>query len=106
VYAPKLSTCRKARIKRRRATNEVSTVAAQQSRNFSQPQVTIDLDLRDRSSWYCMLDEAVEMVLEQKLGIRQAMREVFSRMPRSRIAPETGIIRRGLAVCRASWATK
>ena len=47
---------------------KVSTVAAKQSRNFSQPKLTIGLDLGDRSSWYCVLDEAGEIVLEQKLG--------------------------------------
>ena len=31
---------------------KISTVAVQQSRNFSQPQLTIGLDLGDRSSWY------------------------------------------------------
>ena len=28
----------------------------------------IGLDLGDRSSWYCVLDEAGEIVLEQKVG--------------------------------------
>ena len=39
-----------------------------------------------------MLDEAGEMVLEQKLGTTpKAMKEVFGGMPRSRIALETGM---------------
>ncbi len=37
---------------------KVSTVGAKQSKNFSQPTLTIGLDLEDRNSWYCMLDEA------------------------------------------------
>ena len=37
---------------------KISTVAAKQSRNFSQQKLTIGLDLGDRSSWYCVLDEA------------------------------------------------
>ena len=37
---------------------KVSTVAAKQSRNISQPKLTIGLDLGDRNRWYCMVDEA------------------------------------------------
>ena len=71
---------------------KVSTVVAQQSRNFSQPKLTIGLDLGDRSSWYCVLDEAGEVLLEQKLGTTpKAMKEVFGKVPRSRIALETGM---------------
>ena len=36
---------------------KVSTVAAKQTMNFPQPKLTISLDLGDRSSWYCLLDE-------------------------------------------------
>jgi transposase len=71
---------------------KISTVATKQSRNFSQPKLTIGLDLGDRSSWYCVLDEQGEVVLEQKLGTTpKAMKEVFGGMPRSRIALETGM---------------
>jgi transposase len=70
---------------------KISTAAAKQSRNFSEQKLTIGLDLGDRSSWYCMLEERGEVVLEQKLGTTpKAMREVFGGMPRSRIALETG----------------
>ena len=37
---------------------KVSTVVAKQSRNISQPRLTIGLDLGDRNSWYCVLNEA------------------------------------------------
>ncbi|OLB27936.1 MAG: hypothetical protein AUH01_05375 [Acidobacteria bacterium 13_2_20CM_56_17] len=54
--------------------------------------MTIGLDLGDRSSWYCVLDETGEVLLEQKLStIPKTMREVFGEMPRSRIALETGM---------------
>ena len=54
--------------------------------------LTIGLDLGDRSSWYCVLDEAGEVISEQKLGTTpKAMKEVFAAMPRSRIALETGM---------------
>jgi len=71
---------------------KVSTAAAKQSKNFSEPQLTIGLDLGDRSSWYCGLDEAGGVLLEQKLSTTpKAMRAVFGGMPRSRIALETGM---------------
>ena len=71
---------------------KISTVAVQQSRNFSQPQLTIGLDLVDRSSWYCVLDEAGTIVLEQKVGTTpKAMKEVFGGMPGCRIALEMGM---------------
>ena len=69
---------------------KISTVATRQIRNFSQPKLTIGLDLGDRSSWYCLLDEVGEVLQEQKLGTTpKAMREVFGAMPHSRIALET-----------------
>jgi transposase len=54
-------------------------------------QLTIGLDLGDRSSNYCILDEAGEVILEHKLPTTpEAMKRVFAGMPRSRIALETG----------------
>jgi transposase len=68
-----------------------STVAEQSNKNFAQ-KLTIGLDLGDRSSWYCVLDEAGEVVGEQKLSTTpKAMKEVFGAMPRSRVALETGM---------------
>ena len=70
---------------------KISTVAAKQMRNFSQHKLTIGLDLGDRSSWYCVLDEQGEVVLEQRLGTTpKAIKEGFGGMLRSRIALETG----------------
>jgi len=37
---------------------QVSTVASAQSRNISPQKLTIGLDLGDRNSWYCVVDEA------------------------------------------------
>ena len=71
---------------------KISTAAAKQTRNFQDQKLTIGLDLGDRSSWYCVLDGAGEVLLEQKLGTTpKAMKEVFGGMPRSRIALETGM---------------
>jgi hypothetical protein len=46
---------------------KVSTVAANEGRNACQ-QLTVDLDLGDRSSWYCGLDERGELQWERKVG--------------------------------------
>src|SRR5208282_674236 len=71
---------------------KISTEAAKESRNFSQQKLTIGLDLGDRSSWYCVLDEQGEVVLERRLGTTpKAMKVTFGGMPRSRIALETGM---------------
>jgi transposase len=68
-----------------------STTAKQQSRNCSQQQLTIGLDLGDRNSCYCALDEAGQIQLEQRVRTSaKALCEVFGAMPRSRIALETG----------------
>jgi transposase len=70
---------------------KVSTVAVKRSRKISEQKLTVGLDLGDRSSWYCVLDESGAVVLEQRLSTTpKAMGEVFGGMPRSRIALETG----------------
>ena len=70
---------------------KVSTVAVQVSRNISGQKLTIGLDLGDRNSWYCVLDEAGQVQLEQRVRTHaKALGEVFGAMPRSRIALETG----------------
>jgi len=37
-----------------------STAAAKENRNFSQQKLTIGLDLGDRNSWYCVVNEAAQ----------------------------------------------
>jgi transposase len=70
---------------------KVSTAAAKQSKNFSQQKLTIGLDLGDRNSWYCVVDEAGQIQLEQRMRTTaKALQEVFGTMPRSRIALEIG----------------
>src|SRR5437868_11362014 len=70
---------------------KVSTAVAKQSRNISRQRLTIGLDLGDRNSWYCVLDEAGTIQLEQRVGTTpKAMQEVFGAMPRSRVALEIG----------------
>src|SRR6266853_784033 len=71
---------------------KVSTAAAKQIKNILEQKLTIGLDLGDRSSWYCVLDEAGSVVLEQRVSTSpKAMKEVFGGMPRCRIALETGM---------------
>jgi transposase len=53
--------------------------------------VTIGLDLGDKSSHYCVLNEAGEVVLERSVGsTKKAMTQVFGAIPRCRIAMEVG----------------
>src|SRR5512136_1529690 len=71
---------------------KVSTAAAKTTKNFPEQKLTIGLDLGDRTSWYCVLDESGAVLLEQRVSTTpQAMKEVFGAMPRSRIALETGM---------------
>ena len=70
---------------------KVSTLETQQSRNISQQKLTIGLDLGDRNSWYCVLNEAGQIQLEQRVRTSaKALQEVFGAMPRSRVALEIG----------------
>src|ERR1700758_3536770 len=68
-----------------------STAAARQSRNISRQQLTIGLDVGDRNSWYCVVDEGGQIQREQRVRTNaKGLREVFGGMPRSRIALEIG----------------
>jgi transposase len=76
---------------RRPAMKKISTVAIERIDIFKEQQLTIGLDLGDRTSHYCILNEAGEVILEHKLPtMPKGMEEVFGRIPRSRIALETG----------------
>src|SRR5258706_7778668 len=81
----------KAQIKRRPAMKKVSIAATKQRKNISQRKLTIGLDLGDRNSWYCVLDEAGQIQLEQRVRTTaKALQEVFGAMLCSRIALEIG----------------
>ena len=68
-----------------------STAAARRGRNISQQKLTIGLDLGDRNSWYCVLDEVGQIQVEQRVRTTaKALQEIFGAMPRSRVALETG----------------
>jgi transposase len=58
---------------------------------FKSQQLTIGVDLGDRTSHYCVLDEAGNVILEQSVATTpKGIQQVFSKISRSRIALETG----------------
>src|ERR1700693_719953 len=70
---------------------KISTMAIEKIQIFKGKQLTIGLDLGDPTSHYCVLNEMGEVIVEDKLATTpKGMEEVFSRIPRSRIALETG----------------
>jgi hypothetical protein len=74
---------------------KISTVAMQGIQIFKENQLTIGLDLGDRFSHYCILNEAGEVIWEDKLPTTpKGIEEVFGRISRS---PR---------LCRSCWVTK
>ena len=70
-------------------------------------QLTIGLDVGDRSSCYCVIDAKGEVILEAKVATRpEAMKETFGKMPRSRIALETGTHSPWIAGCCRNWGMR
>jgi transposase len=70
---------------------KAGTAALGRRRKLQEGQLTIGLDLGDRSSFYCVLNGAGEVVLEAKVATHpEAMKKAFEKMPASRIALETG----------------
>ncbi|MGB8832822.1 MAG: PilZ domain-containing protein, partial [Candidatus Sulfotelmatobacter sp.] len=57
----------KAQIKRRPAMKKVSIATMKQSRNISHQKLTIGLDLGDRNSSHCVLDEAGQIPQEPRV---------------------------------------
>jgi len=81
----------KAQRKGDRLMKKTSTVQALKSKLFKEQKLTIGLDLGDCWSFYCVLDEAGQIILEQKLPTTpEAMKQTFGKIPRSLIALETG----------------
>jgi len=80
-----------AQRERRPAMKKISTVAMERFQIFKESQRTIGMDLGDRTSHYCILNEAGEVIWEGKLPTTpKGIEEVFSRIPRSRMTLETG----------------
>src|SRR5207302_6041422 len=91
-YAPNVRRARST-MKRRPAMKKTSTVRVNGNMIFKGHKLTLGLDLGDRWSCYCVLDEAGEILLEQKVATApEAMKTdiLFEKIPRSLIAVETG----------------
>src|ERR1700688_627585 len=70
---------------------KTSTVHVFKNEIFKEQKLTIGLDLGDRWSFYCVLDEAGQVIVEQKLPTTpEVMKQTFGKIPRSLIALETG----------------
>ena len=70
---------------------KISTVQIFKSEIFKEQRLAIGLDLGDRWSCYCILDEAERIILEQKVATTpEAMKQAFAKIPRSLTALETG----------------
>jgi len=70
---------------------KISTVVSEGMQIFKENQLTIGMDLGDRWSFYCVLDEAGKIILEQKVSTTpEAIKQTFGKIPRSLIALETG----------------
>jgi transposase len=70
---------------------KISTMQAFSNEILKEQKLTIGVDLGDRSSAYCVLNEVGGIILEHKLATTpEAMKQVFGSMPRCRMAMETG----------------
>src|SRR5271169_4862201 len=78
-------------MERRPAVKKISTAVRRRNEIFKESKWTIGLDLGDRSSHYCILDETGNVILEHNLPTTpKGIHHVFSKIPRSRMALETG----------------
>jgi transposase len=70
---------------------KISTVQIFGNEIFKEQKLTIGMDLGNRWSFYCVLDEAGKIILEQKVPTTpEAIKQTFGKMPQSLIALETG----------------
>src|SRR5271155_5144200 len=70
---------------------KISTMRTIGNKIFKEHKLTIGVDLGDRWSCYCVLDEAGEILLEQKVATTpEAIQQIFEKVPRGLIAMETG----------------
>jgi transposase len=84
-----------------------SIVATKRNQIFREKKLTIGMDLGDQFTYYCVLDEAGEVMVEQKLPTtKQAMKRVFSRIPPVEWLWRPGCIPPGSAGSWLSWGMK
>ena len=62
---------------------KISTVQTFGKEILNEQKLTIGVDLGDRWSFYCVLDEAGKIILEQKVATTpEAMKQIFEKIPR------------------------
>jgi hypothetical protein len=72
----------KAQRKGDRLMKKTGTVQAFKSEIFKEQKLTIGLDPGDCWSFYCVLDETAQIILEQKLPTTpEAMKQTFGKIP-------------------------
>jgi transposase len=70
---------------------KISATQVFSNESLKEQKLTIGVDLGDRWSFYCVVDEAGKVILEQKLPTTpEAMKQTFGKIPRSLVALETG----------------
>lgn len=68
-----------------------STTGSKRVQNLNLQKLTIGMDLGDRFTYYCVLDSAGEVMIEDRLPTtKPGMQQIFGKIPRSRVAMETG----------------
>ena len=69
---------------------KISTMQVFSNEIFKEQKPTIGVDLGDRCSCYCVLDEAGKIILEQKVPrTPEAIKQTFGKISQSLIAMET-----------------
>src|SRR5260370_14618774 len=87
-YAPNVRRAQ-GTIKRRPAMKKTSTVRVNGNMIFKGHKLTIGVDLGDRSSNFCILDEAAGHLLEQKLATRhETLKQKIENIHPTRLAPD------------------
>jgi transposase len=70
---------------------KISTVAKNRNEILKKSKLTIGLDLGDRTNYYCILNEAGDVIQEHSVATTpKGIHQAFSRIPPSLIALETG----------------
>ncbi len=77
------------RLSSTRRLNTTTQLLRSSCRSITEQELTIGVDLGDRWSFYCVLDEAGRILLEQKVATTpEALKQAFAKIPRSLIALE------------------
>ena len=79
---------------------KISTVQAIRNDILKQQKLTIGIDLGDRWSFYCVLDEGGTILLEQKVATTpEAVKQTFGRIPDRQHPANCANANRGQDVC-------